>query len=90
MNSKYFIAKSTQMDKRKALAQEFYNSILEPEEIPFIVTDEACLYDIYIGTEVDLIKKVNEKYGIKIDIKHFKIPFWKLLDYIEENKGNKR
>ena len=86
MNNKYFVAESIRMAKRKGLAEEFFNTILDPEEIPFIVTDEASLYDIYIGDERELIQKVKEKYGVDINIKHFKIPFWKLLDYLEENR----
>lgn len=86
MSDKYFLADSIQMGKREALAIEFYNSVLDADEIPFIVTDEASLYDIYIGDEQEIIQKIKEKYGITIDVKYLRISFWKLLDYIEKNR----
>lgn len=86
MSNKYYIADSTQMDKRKLLAEEFYNNILDPEEIPYIVTDEASLYDFFAGDEFELMNKVKEKYGVNIDMRHFKIPFWQLLEYLKENQ----
>ena len=86
MTDKYYLANSEQMNKRKILAEEFYNAILDPEEIPFIVTDEANLYDIYIGGEHELIQKAEEKYGVTLDMSDFKIPFWQLLDFLEKNR----
>lgn len=86
MNKKFSIADSKQIEKRKVLAEEFYNAILDPNEIPFIVTDEANLYDIYAGDDAELIQKVKEKYGVNIDAGHFKIPFWMFLDYLEKNR----
>lgn len=84
MKNKYYLADSTQMDKRKSKAEEFYYAILDPEEIPYIVTDEATLYDIFAGNEYDLIQKVKKKYEVNISIKHFKLPFWQLLDFLEK------
>jgi len=86
MNKKYFVADGIEMEKRKVVAEEFYHTILDPDEIPLIVTDEATLYDIYIGDELELIQKVKQKYEVSIAIKHFKIPFWKLLDLLTKHR----
>lgn len=86
MNNKYYLASSIEMEKRIRLAEEFYHVILDPEEIPYIVTDEATLYAIYIGDEIEMIKKIKKEYQVEIDLQHFKMPFWKLLDFLEKNK----
>lgn len=85
MNNKYTIANSIEMDKRNFLVKEFCSTVLDPDEIPFIITDEATLYDIYIGDELELIGKINKKYGVCINLNHFEIPFWKLLDFLNQS-----
>ena len=86
MNNKYYLASSIEMEKRIKVAKEFYHAILDPEEIPYIVTDDATLYAIYIGDEVEVINKIKKKYQVEISLPHFKMPFWKLLDLLEKNK----
>lgn len=87
MTDKYYLAKSEMMNKRKVPANEFYNSILDPEDIPYMVSDDASLYDFFAGIDEELIEKVNTKYGVKMTIDHFKIPFWKFLDWLQENRS---
>lgn len=89
MSDKYYIANLVEMDKRKKMAQEFYNDIFDPEDMPFIVTDEATLYDIYLGDELELIEKINKKYRVSVNLGHFKIPFWKFLDFLVEDHHKK-
>lgn len=86
MKKNYYIATSMEMEKRKKLAEEFYHLILDPEEIPYVVTDEAALYDFYAGNENDLIKKIKFIYQVDINPQHFKLPFWKLLDFLKETR----
>ncbi len=85
----YYLADSTEMEKRKKQANEFYFSVLDPEEIPYIVTDEATLYAIYIGDEKEIINKIKQKYNVYISVEQFKIPFWQLLDFLENNRKEK-
>jgi hypothetical protein len=87
MSNKYYIADLMRMNKRKLLAEEFYNNVLEPEEIPCLVTDEASLYDIFAGDEFELINKVKIKYGVNISLEQFKMPFWQLLEYLKEHNN---
>ncbi len=84
MNSKYYIAQTVKIDSRKKLAEEFYIKILDPEEVPYLVTDDASLYDIYAGDENELIEKIKKEYGIILTKKHFRIAFWQLLDFLNE------
>ncbi len=88
MDNKYSFAESSQINKRKIYAEKFYNTILDPEEIPYIVTDEACLYDFFTGDEFKLIHQIKQKYGIDVNKEHFKMPFWKLLDLLEQLQNN--
>lgn len=86
MTDKYYLAKTEHMDKRKINAKDFYYLILDPEEIPYIVTDDACLYDFFAGIDEELVKKVKQTYGAIMNQEHFKMPFWQFLDWLEENK----
>jgi hypothetical protein len=86
MTDRYYLAKSNEIDKRKLIAEEFYSSILESEEIPYIVTDDACLYDFYAGIDEELISKVKTKYLVDMKPEHFKIPFWQFLDWLQINR----
>lgn len=86
MNSKIQIADIIEMEKRKHQAKEFYEAILDPYEHPWLVTDEASLYDITLEEDDDLIKKTHDHYGITIDVKYLSKPFWELIDYLEVNR----
>jgi thymidine kinase len=84
MNNNYYIASTKQMDNRRLLAEVFYKSILDSEDIPYIVTDEACFYDFFAGDECSVINKIKEMYGVAVNVEQFKMPFWKLLDLLNK------
>ncbi len=86
MTKKYYLASSEEMDKRKALAEEFYYSVLNHDEIPYVVTDDACIYDFFAGDDHELVENIKHKYGIKVKAEHFKMLFWKFLDWLEKNR----
>ncbi len=90
MKKKQPVSHCLEMDKRRQEAEKFYYSIFDLNEIPSVVTDEASLYDIYLGDELDLIEKVQKKYRFHLDLKHFSMPFWKLIDIIEKKKDNQQ
>lgn len=86
MNKEFIIADCAEMNKRKLEAEKFYAVVFEPDEIPFIVTDEASLGSLYLGDELELINKVKDQYGTVISFKHFGIPLWKLIDILEKKE----
>ena len=87
MADKYYLAKLDKMKQREELANEFYNAILDYNEMPYIVTDDACLYDFFVGIDKELIEKVCQKYGVKMKNEHFKVPFWQFLDWLQKNRS---
>jgi IS1 family transposase len=80
------IASTIEMDKRKEKAQEFYDAILDSYEHPWLVTDEASLYDITLDEDDDLIERIYKFYGYKIESSQLSMPFWKLLDLLENKR----
>ncbi len=86
MSDKYKLFSTVEMDKRIAIATEFYESIFNKDEIPYFVTDEATLYDIFAGDDDELIEAVRKHYGVSLNIEHFKIKFWILLEFLEKNR----
>lgn len=71
---------SKEMDARRALASEFYRIVLDEDESPIYVSDEATLDDIFAGDEQDLIARCAAHYGIALSREDFQMPFWHLLD----------
>ena len=77
---------SVEIDKRADLAQEFYDAVFNADEHPYFVSDRASLYDIFAGDETELVERCRQKYGVRLQEEHFRIPLWRLLDYLEENR----
>ena len=82
------IADRNMMDTRFELANEFYDAIIDPEERPWLVTDEATLFDLTLEDESLLLSKIEKHYQVKVSQAQLKKPFWKLLDYLEEHRVN--
>ena len=91
----------TEMDKRKNIAQDFYNRILEPEDRCAYCVDIDCFYDLIAYHADDKCsydisideKKIQERilhhYGqVVTEYDLTKVPFWKLLDRLYKPKTN--
>ena len=86
MNKKLEFDSFFEMEKRKTIALDFYNKILHQDEHPIILTDSASFYDIYMGTDSEAINLLYNHYGVVLNIEYFKMPFWKLLDFLYKGK----
>lgn len=82
MNDKYKFSDTFEIDRRLAQATDFYKRILEPDEYPLMVTDDASFYDIYMGGDNDAINKIYKEYDIEVTREILQMPFWKLLDLL--------
>lgn len=80
------LASTAQMDQREAHAEELYAAAFDPDELPWFVSDEASLWDIYGGKENDLIHRCQEHYGVRLRREQFGLQFWRLLDYLQEQR----
>ncbi len=38
-----------------------------------------------MGTDSDVINLIYNHYGVAVDGEYFKMPFWKLLDFLYED-----
>jgi hypothetical protein len=72
------------MDERTALAEEFF-SLTKPELIPF-VSDEASWLDFDYLEFQELSTLVEEHYGIVLEESSLRLPFWRFLDFLAENR----
>jgi hypothetical protein len=79
-------ADSIEMDKREEIAEKFYHCVLDPEELPIIVTDKARLGDISTDDDKVLIARIKEHYGITVTQEHLRMPIWRLLDILENKE----
>ncbi len=77
---------TTEMDRRPILSQEFYGVAFSTEERPFFVSDCASIYDISPGDETEIVCRCKSHYGVTLTEKHLRMPLWKVLDFLSENR----
>lgn len=80
------VADDREMRRRGAVATEFYDAIglVEGETRPWLVTDEAALYDIQAEEDEFVVRQVEEHYGVTLSVPDdFRRPFWQLLDHLQ-------
>lgn len=82
-------ADDEQMSQRQALADEFYDALglIDDENRPFFVSDEAALYDVQMEDDDFVVAAVQRHYGITLRLpEDFKRPLWELLDDLSERR----
>jgi hypothetical protein len=73
-----------EMKKIPELAEEFYDNILDEEDRPVFVSDEATVWGVWMSTEEELLRRVTQYYGKPVTMDDLKQPFWKLLRQLNE------
>lgn len=76
----------TEMDKRRHIAEDFYNRIMSPNELTFYCSDKDCFYDVYFGDIEEVKERILHNYGYVVREEEFFIPLWKLLDRLYKPK----
>ena len=78
------LADDENMMRLQTLAEEFYARVLQPDEEPGFVSDEASLLDISLAPKELLIEKIEAVYGKRITRFDLGRPFWSLLTRLNE------
>ena len=73
------LANDGHMRGLELLAEEFYESVLRPDEEPAFVSDDATLLDISLAPEELLIQKIQSHYGKTVTKFDLRRSFWSLL-----------
>jgi hypothetical protein len=81
---KFDTASAIEIEKRSAQAKEFLDAVLDPEERPQLVSDEATLLDISSDDEAELSARCRQHYGVGLEPSDFRLPLWQLLDRLEK------
>ena len=80
INAVFSFCISEQAEQRKEVLDIFLNNVIDKEEWPFFVSDEATVYDISTLTNKELLLRIETAYGKKLKFEDLKLPLWKLLD----------
>ncbi len=89
MKSQNFeFSSSHAIDKRLDDAHEFYFNILDLEEQPLFISDEATIFDISSNSEESLIEKCFVYYRVKLTREQLTFPFWQVLDLLRKNHNH--
>jgi hypothetical protein len=83
------LADDEHMRGLEPLAEEFYESILRPDEELGFVSDEASLLDISLAPEEQLIEKIKAHYGKTITKFDLRRSFWSLLTDLNTNRSGR-
>jgi hypothetical protein len=79
------LASGREISKRRKQLQEFLEVVLDPDERPSFVSDEATVYDIYAGDEEEILRRCREHYGAEMrDV--LPLPVWKFLDVLTSRR----
>jgi hypothetical protein len=81
------LADDEHMRGLEPLAEEFYESILRPDEEPGFVSDEASLLDISLAPEEVLIEKIKSHYGKTVTKFDLRRSFWSLLTDLNADRA---
>ena len=68
------------------LAEEFFVNVLYDEE-PLFVSDEATVWDVSLGPDVDeLRRRCLEFYGVDLRPHDFKRSLWSLIEHLDRSR----
>jgi hypothetical protein len=73
--------------KIPALAQEFFEQVLDGEE-PFFVSDEVTVWDVSMASPEELIRRCSEYAGQPVSLEDLKQPLWKLLPQLSAARNS--
>jgi hypothetical protein len=72
--------------KRTDLLEKSLNSVFDKESRPYFISDETSMYDITIGYEEKIIRRIYNTYGISIIEEYFRWTVWELLEFISNKE----
>jgi len=73
------------MRKISALAQDFFDRVLDGEE-PFFASDEAKIWDVSMDSPEELIRRCSEYAGEPVSLEDLKQHLWKLLPQLNARR----
>ena len=73
------------MRKISALAQDFFDRVLDGEE-PFFASDEAKIWDVSMDSPEELIRRCSEYAGEPVSLEDLKQLLWKLLPQLNARR----
>jgi len=80
-------APATRMVERDELAREFYSVVLDADEQPLFVADEATVYGVWFGEdEAELLARCYQHYGVMLKREQLHWRLWQVLDYLQEHR----
>ena len=78
------------MDARADVAEEFYTSVIDADERPFFVSDEATAFDICTLLEDELRGRIHAHYGVDLTAADLSVPLWELLDRLQGERTERK
>jgi hypothetical protein len=82
MSQEFNFGESDKIRNRERELVEFIDRMFDQEDRPYFVSDEACLYDVYAGDDLELSERCERWYGKKLTQSEFRLPVWRLLDML--------
>jgi hypothetical protein len=75
-------AKNTQLETRVAFLSDFLSRMLEKNEHPFFISDEATIFDISGEMPEEILLQIEKNFDVHLNEQQLAQPLWMLLDII--------
>ncbi len=84
MSRQYTLFANDLLQRRQIQLNELILAVVDPEEYPFYMSDQATLYDVSTDDEQEIKTRFEHHYRIPYLSEYGVIPIWKLLDRIQQ------
>ncbi len=74
---------NSEIKKRKEVVQKFVDSLIDLEEKPLFISDEATIFDICSDDSSTLLLRIFNSYGIQIQEEQLTLKIWELIDVLQ-------
>lgn len=82
MNQEFHLGESDKVKIRERYINEFLDRMFDNDDRPYFISNDACLYDIHAGDDVEFSQRFEKWYGKKLTQGDFRLPVWQLIDKI--------
>ncbi|MBF0366486.1 MAG: hypothetical protein HQK50_13015 [Oligoflexia bacterium] len=82
MNKKFQYVSDIEIKKRNNDIERFIALVIDKEEIPYFVSDDASIFDISTDDKAVLINRIRTHYKVEISENELHLKLWQLLDLI--------
>jgi hypothetical protein len=76
-----------EVQARATRVEEMLRHVCNEEEFPYLVSDEATLFDVCTLAPDEIVERLASRYGRKVQPKELGLPIWQLVDWLHAGES---